>query len=198
MDDPHSIDHVTCVYTLRCSFLDTNTMFPPRRSFDHPIASGDRNAGRRLIRRLIRAFTRATIQLKPHFLPRLIIDSPTPSSFSRARRNHLKTQQNGPIRFILLTLSPTGLLIRGTLGIRIGLNKGYETTAIPKRVKPSHLKGRLSKKTQFVRSVVREVVGFAPYERRVLELLRNSKVSALQLPTATPDLRSLMHSSCTG
>jgi len=60
-------------------------------------------------------------------------------------------------------------------GIRIGLNKGYETTAIPKRVKPSQLKGKLSKKTQFVRSVVREVVGFAPYERRVLELLRNSK-----------------------
>jgi len=60
-------------------------------------------------------------------------------------------------------------------GIRIGLNKGYQTTAIPKKVKPSHLKGRLSKKTQFVRSVVREVVGFAPYERRVLELLRNSK-----------------------
>jgi len=67
-------------------------------------------------------------------------------------------------------------------GIRIGLNKGYETTAIPKKVKPSQLKGRLSKKTQFVRSVVREVVGFAPYERRVLELLRNSKVSILLLP----------------
>ena len=63
-----------------------------------------------------------------------------------------------------------------TLGIRAGLNKGYETTPIPKKVKPSQLKGRLSKKTQFVRSVVREVVGFAPYERRVLELLRNSKV----------------------
>jgi len=65
------------------------------------------------------------------------------------------------------------------LGIRVGLNKGYETTPIPKKVKPSHLKGRLSKKTQFVRSVVREVVGFAPYERRVLELLRNSKVCIL-------------------
>ena len=62
------------------------------------------------------------------------------------------------------------------LGIAVGLNKGHETTAIPKKVKPSNLRGRLSKKTQFVRSVVREVVGFAPYERRVLELLRNSKV----------------------
>lgn len=69
------------------------------------------------------------------------------------------------------------------LGIRIGLEKGHQTTAIPKKAKPSHLKGRLSKKTQFVRSVVREVVGFAPYERRVLELLRNSKVSAPQLIT---------------
>ena len=80
---------------------------------------------------------------------------------------------------------PLGVFLRlgtdvWTLGIRIGLNKGYETTAIPKRVKPSQLKGRLSKKTQFVRSVVREVVGFAPYERRVLELLRNSKVSILR------------------
>ena len=96
MDDPHSIDHVTCAYTLRCSFLDTNTMFPPRRYFDHPIASGDRNAGRRLIRRLIRVFARVTIQLKPHFLPRLIINSPTPSWSARARRNHLKTQRKWP------------------------------------------------------------------------------------------------------
>lgn len=72
------------------------------------------------------------------------------------------------------------------LGIRIGLNKGHKTTPIPKKAKPSQLKGRLSKKTQFVRSVVREVVGFAPYERRVLELLRNSKVSTVQSPNATP------------
>jgi len=60
-------------------------------------------------------------------------------------------------------------------GLALGLNKGHETTPIPKRVKPSHRNGHLSKKNQFVRSVVREVVGFAPYERRVLELLRNSK-----------------------
>jgi len=83
--------------------------------------------------------------------------------------------------------SPGWVLTCWRLGIRIGLNKGYETTSIPKTAKPSHRKGKLSKKTQFVRSVVREVVGFAPYERRVLELLRNSKVGTLQLP----DLRSL-------
>ena len=59
---------------------------------------------------------------------------------------------------------------------RVGLNKGYTTTPIEKRVKPSHRKGIQSQRTQFVRSVIREVAGFAPYERRVMELLRNSKV----------------------
>jgi len=127
-----------------------------------------------------------TVQLKPHFLPRLMINSPTLSSSARARRNYFKTQENGSIRFALwLFLFDWGTDV-WTLGIRIGLNKGYETTAIPKKVKPSQLKGRLSKKTQFVRSVVREVVGFAPYERRVLELLRNSKVSVLRSLTTRP------------
>jgi large subunit ribosomal protein L36e len=60
--------------------------------------------------------------------------------------------------------------------MRQGLNKGYPTTAIPKTTRPSHRKGIQSTKNKFVRSVVREVSGFAPYERRVLELLRNAKV----------------------
>ncbi|CAG8501603.1 10659_t:CDS:2 [Paraglomus occultum] len=34
---------------------------------------------------------------------------------------------------------------------------------------------KLSKRTKFVRDIVREVAGFAPYERRVMELLKNSK-----------------------
>ncbi|KAH7105463.1 ribosomal protein L36e [Auriculariales sp. MPI-PUGE-AT-0066] len=59
--------------------------------------------------------------------------------------------------------------------MRIGLNKGHPTTVIEKRVRPAHRKGISSTKTKFVRSIVREVAGFAPYERRVLELLRNSK-----------------------
>ncbi|EMD40766.1 hypothetical protein CERSUDRAFT_131010 [Gelatoporia subvermispora B] len=59
--------------------------------------------------------------------------------------------------------------------IRHGLNKGHPTTPIPKAVRPSHRKGVQSARTKFVRSIVREVAGFSPYERRVMELLRNSK-----------------------
>ncbi|GAB7335182.1 hypothetical protein MBLNU13_g07010t1 [Cladosporium sp. NU13] len=60
-------------------------------------------------------------------------------------------------------------------GIAIGLNKGHKVT--PRQVKPrvSRTKGHLSKRTAFVRDVVKEVSGLAPYERRVIELLRNSK-----------------------
>ena len=62
------------------------------------------------------------------------------------------------------------------IDLRVGLHKGHPTTAIEKQVKPSHRKGTQTQRTNFVRSVVREVAGFAPYERRVMELLRNSKV----------------------
>ncbi|KAF8195822.1 ribosomal protein L36e [Mycena galopus ATCC 62051] len=55
------------------------------------------------------------------------------------------------------------------------LNHGHPTTPIPKTVRPSHRKGVSSTKTKFVRNVVREVAGFSAYERRVMELLRNSK-----------------------
>jgi len=59
--------------------------------------------------------------------------------------------------------------------LRRGLNKGHPTTPIPKVVKPSQRKGIQSNKTLFVRSIIREVAGVAPYERRVMELIRNSK-----------------------
>ena len=59
-------------------------------------------------------------------------------------------------------------------GLAVGLNKGYKTTPrVVKRV--SRQKGHLSKRTAFVREIVKEVAGLAPYERRIIELLRNSK-----------------------
>ncbi|PPQ94035.1 hypothetical protein CVT25_009883 [Psilocybe cyanescens] len=59
--------------------------------------------------------------------------------------------------------------------LRYGPNQGHPTTPIPKAVRPSQRKGVQSTKTKFVRSVIREVAGFSAYERRVMELLRNSK-----------------------
>ncbi|KAL9112479.1 MAG: hypothetical protein Q9227_003321 [Pyrenula ochraceoflavens] len=60
-------------------------------------------------------------------------------------------------------------------GIAVGINKGYKTTPTTLPQRPSRTKGHLSKRTAFVREIVKEVAGLAPYERRVIELLRNSK-----------------------
>mmetsp|Transcript_4392 Transcript_4392/g.4910 ORF Transcript_4392/g.4910 Transcript_4392/m.4910 type:complete len:107 (+) Transcript_4392:71-391(+) len=59
--------------------------------------------------------------------------------------------------------------------IAVGLKKGYIVSKIEKSIKkdrPSFRKGKLGQKVQFVREVVREVAGWAPYERRILELLK--------------------------
>lgn len=39
----------------------------------------------------------------------------------------------------------------------------------------SRTKGRSTRRTAFVRDIVREVTGLAPYERRIIELLRNTQ-----------------------
>ena len=50
--------------------------------------------------------------------------------------------------------------------------KGHATTKIKKPNKLSYQKGKLSKRTSLVRDVIREVADFAPYERKMLELLQ--------------------------
>ncbi|KAF4587721.1 60S ribosomal protein L36 [Ophiocordyceps camponoti-floridani] len=60
-------------------------------------------------------------------------------------------------------------------GLVVGPNRGFKTTPRVCKPRPSRTKGHLSKRTAFVREVVKEVAGLAPYERRVIELLRNSK-----------------------
>jgi large subunit ribosomal protein L36e len=60
-------------------------------------------------------------------------------------------------------------------GLAIGLKKGHKTNARNVKAKPSTRKGVQATRTKFVRELIREVAGFAPYERRVMELLKNSK-----------------------
>ncbi|KAK0562741.1 ribosomal protein L36 [Tilletia horrida] len=56
-----------------------------------------------------------------------------------------------------------------------GINRGHQTTRRVVAPKPSYRKGRASQRSQTIKSVIREVAGFAPYERRAMELIRNSK-----------------------
>lgn len=63
-------------------------------------------------------------------------------------------------------------------GISFGLNKGFITQAVSgKRIRalPSRKKGVLGKRVSLIRNIVREVAGFAPYEKRILELLRTGQ-----------------------
>ncbi|KAJ5113341.1 60S ribosomal protein L36 [Penicillium angulare] len=61
-------------------------------------------------------------------------------------------------------------------GIIAGTNHGRKTTPLnTPKTKISRSKGQSSRRTQFVREIAREVVGLAPYERRVIELLRNAQ-----------------------
>ncbi|KAK6354276.1 60S ribosomal protein L36 [Orbilia blumenaviensis] len=60
-------------------------------------------------------------------------------------------------------------------GLAIGINKGHKVTPHESKARISRTKGKASKRTLFVRDIVREVAGLAPYEKRVIELIRNSK-----------------------
>ena len=60
-------------------------------------------------------------------------------------------------------------------GLPVGLRRGHQTTLRELKPRPSARKGRTSASRQLVSGVIREVAGFAPYERRAMELLRNGK-----------------------
>uniref|UniRef100_A0A8C3AIZ8 60S ribosomal protein L36 n=1 Tax=Cyclopterus lumpus TaxID=8103 RepID=A0A8C3AIZ8_CYCLU len=70
-------------------------------------------------------------------------------------------------------LSPADMAIRYPMAV--GLNKGHPVTKNVTAPKHSRRRGRLTKHSKFVRDMIREVCGFAPYERRAMELLKVSK-----------------------
>lgn len=56
------------------------------------------------------------------------------------------------------------------------MHRGHQTERRVLAPRPSNRKGREGGRVKVIRSVIREVAGFAPYERRAMELIRNSKV----------------------
>ncbi|RDX67672.1 60S ribosomal protein L36-1, partial [Mucuna pruriens] len=60
-------------------------------------------------------------------------------------------------------------------GLFVGLNKGHVVTKKELLPRPSDRKGKTSKRVHFVRNLIREVAGFAPYEKRITELLKVGK-----------------------
>ena len=65
-------------------------------------------------------------------------------------------------------------------GIFVGLNKGFIVTK-PKvntrKQKQSYKKGKLGTRVALVREVMREVCGLAPYEKKMMEMIRTGVAS---------------------
>merc|ERR1719449_239611 len=56
--------------------------------------------------------------------------------------------------------------------IAVGLKKGFKTEKRDRPSRPARRKGKVGKAVLAVRSVIRDTVGFAPYERRIQELIK--------------------------
>merc|ERR1719414_1908582 len=63
-------------------------------------------------------------------------------------------------------------------GIAAGRDRGHQTTERVLKKRPVSYKGKQSAKVKVVREVIRECCGFAPYERRVMELIKMGTASA--------------------
>lgn len=79
----------------------------------------------------------------------------------------------GPRAGSQLPCRPAAMALRYPMAV--GLNKGHKVTKNVSQPRHSRRRGRLTKHTKFVRDMIREVCGFAPYERRAMELLKVSK-----------------------
>ncbi|MCP9257489.1 Acyl carrier protein [Dirofilaria immitis] len=59
--------------------------------------------------------------------------------------------------------------------VAIGLDKGDKNK---RKVRQNRRRGRITKRSKIVRELIREVAGFAPYERRTMELLRIRRIGS--------------------
>ena len=68
----------------------------------------------------------------------------------------------------------------GKSGIFIGRNKGFVVTKPDlslRKKRPVLRKGKLNKRVQVIREVIREVAGFTPLERKMRELIKTGVAS---------------------
>jgi large subunit ribosomal protein L36e len=84
-------------------------------------------------------------------------------------------------------------MVKESTGLAAGLNKGHIVTKRDLPAKPSYRKGKKSERTTMIREVIRETTGFAPYERRIIELIKIGSAATQKralkfatMPTASP------------
>ncbi|KAF6152932.1 hypothetical protein GIB67_039639, partial [Kingdonia uniflora] len=58
---------------------------------------------------------------------------------------------------------------------------------------PSTRKGKTSKRVHIVRNLIREVAGFAPYEKRITELLRVGKGMHKRAKKKREEMSNVLH-----
>jgi large subunit ribosomal protein L36e len=59
--------------------------------------------------------------------------------------------------------------------ISVGLKKGHGVSKRATPLKPGARKGRCGKRVKLIRELVRDVAGSAPYEKRMMELLKTGR-----------------------
>jgi len=57
-------------------------------------------------------------------------------------------------------------------GLRVGLAAGTKVTERVSAPRPSHRRGALSKRVSVVREIIRDVAGLAPYEKRIVDVIK--------------------------
>ncbi len=65
-------------------------------------------------------------------------------------------------------------------GLFVGLNKGFITKTPEKqewKTRPVLKKGRITKRVESIREIIREVCGYSPLEKRMLEMIRTGVAS---------------------
>ncbi|KAL4906507.1 hypothetical protein BDW74DRAFT_176827 [Aspergillus multicolor] len=115
------------------------------------------------------------VETSPRYAPRRWTHPPNPETLRNFAYLDNFSQQP-PRRQPVVSPITTVAMAQERSGIAVGLNKGHKTTPLnTPKTRISRSKGKASRRTAFVRDIAREVVGLAPYERRVIELLRNAQ-----------------------